>query len=321
MRRVVVTGLGLITPLGNDVASTWDGLVTGRSGIGTITHFDASAYEYPIAGEVKGFDASTFVDPKVLRRIDRSSAFALAAAQQAVADAGLDMTKEEPRRVGVVLGTGMGGAHLIVEQQRILDEKGPRRVSPFMVTHMLPDTATGLVAIALGARGPNIAITAACATGGAATGEAAEFIARGDCDVDHRRGLRGAAHADLLRRLPRDEGPRRARRPDEGRAPVRPQPQRLHPRRGRQRADPRVARARAGARGAHLRRVARRGHQQRRRRHGRCGRGRPRGRTGDGGRAATRRTRAGRHRLHQRSRHQHAAQRPRGDRRHPLRVP
>ncbi len=183
MRRVVVTGLGLITPLGNDVACTWEALLAGRSGLGLITRFDASAYEHPIAAEVKDFDASAYVEPKLLRRIDLSSAFALAAAQQAIADASLDLTVEEPRRVGVLLGTGMGSAHQIVEQQRILDEKGPRRVSPFLTSHMLPDTATGLVAIATGVRGPNFAVTAACATGGAATGEAAEIIRRGDADV------------------------------------------------------------------------------------------------------------------------------------------
>ncbi len=183
MRRVVVTGLGLITPLGNDVACTWESLVAGRSGLGLVTRFDASAYEHPIAAEVKDLDASAYVEPKLLRRLDLSSVYAIGAAKQAVADASLEVTTEEARRVGVLLGTGMGSAHQIVEQQRILDEKGPRRVSPFMTSHMLPDTATGLVAMALGARGPNFAVTAACATGGAATGEAAEMVARGDADV------------------------------------------------------------------------------------------------------------------------------------------
>lgn len=182
-RRVVVTGLGLITPLGNDVASNWEALLAGRSGIGTITLFDTSAYEFPIAGEVRNFDPAAHVEAKLLRRIDRSTVFALAAAQQALADAGIEMAKEDARRVGVVIGTGIGGAQLIVEQAAILAEKGPRRVSPFLIAHMLPDTATGLVAIQTGARGPNFAITAACATGGAATGEAAELIARGDCEV------------------------------------------------------------------------------------------------------------------------------------------
>ena len=183
MRRVVVTGLGLITPVGNDVASTWSALVAGRSGIGPITLFDTTGYECPIAGEVRGFDPASAVDAKLLRRIDRSSVFALAGAQQAIADARLDMTREDSRRVGIVLGTGMGAAHLIVEQQAVLAEKGPRRVSPFLTSHMLPDTPTGLIAIATGARGPNFAISAACATGGASAGEAAEMIASGRADV------------------------------------------------------------------------------------------------------------------------------------------
>ncbi len=183
MTRVVVTGIGLITPVGNDTATTWDALIAGRSGIGPITHFDTSAYECPIAGEVRGLEAADFVDAKLLRRLDRSSVFALAGAQQAIADAGLDMTRENPKRVGVVLGTGMGGAQMIVEQNDILEDKGPRRISPFMTSHMLPDTATGLIAIAIGARGPNFGISAACATGGATTGEAAEIIRGGRADV------------------------------------------------------------------------------------------------------------------------------------------
>jgi len=173
----------MLTPLGNDVESTWSALVEGRSGIGTITCFDASAYEQAIGGELKDFDPEQHVDAKLLRRIDRANVLAITATQQAVADARLDVAAEDPERVGVILGTGMGGAHLIVEQQDVLNAKGPRRISPFLVTQMLPDTATGLVAIALGVRGPNFAVTAACATGGAALGEAAEIIARGDADV------------------------------------------------------------------------------------------------------------------------------------------
>jgi len=182
-REVVVTGLGLMTPVGNDVATAWKNLVAGQSGIGLISRFDSSAYDYPIAGEVKGFEPSEFVDAKLLRRIDLSTQFAIAACQEAVADAGVEVDAERPGAVGVLLGTGMGGAHMMIEQQRILDEKGPRRVSPFLISHFLPDTASGLVAIALGAQGPNFAVTAACATGGAAVGEAAETIARGEAEV------------------------------------------------------------------------------------------------------------------------------------------
>ncbi|MDA0352130.1 MAG: beta-ketoacyl-[acyl-carrier-protein] synthase II [Chloroflexi bacterium] len=182
-REVVVTGLGMISPVGKNVADGWDSIVAGRSGIGLISRFDASQYEYPIAGEVDGFEPSDHVEAKILRRIDLSTAFAIASAQEAVADAQLEINAERPDSVGILLGTGIGGAHLMVEQQRILEEKGPRRVSPFLITSMLPDTATGLVAIALGARGPNFAVTAACATGGAAVGEAAETIARGEAEV------------------------------------------------------------------------------------------------------------------------------------------
>lgn len=218
-RRVVVTGLGLITPLGNDVASNWEALVAGRSGIGTITLFDTSAYEFPIAGEVRDFDPADHIEAKLLRRIDRSTVFAVAAAQQALADAGVEMAKEDARRVGVMIGTGIGSAQLIVEQAAILAEKGPRRVSPFLISHMLPDTATGLVAIQTGARGPNFAITAACATGGATTGEAAELIARGDCEVIIAGGYEAPltpvyyAGFNAMKALATAEDPTRAVRP------------------------------------------------------------------------------------------------------------
>ncbi len=183
MPRVVVTGLGMLTPLGNDVESTWQALIEGRSGIRPVTAFDASAYDQAIGGELQDFHPEQHIDGKLLRRIDRANVLAITAAQQAVAASRLDLPAEDPERVGVILGTGMGGAHLIVEQEQILSAKGPRRVSPFLVTQMLPDTATGLVAIALGARGPNFAVSAACATGGAALGEAGEIIMRGDADV------------------------------------------------------------------------------------------------------------------------------------------
>jgi len=218
VRRVVVTGLGLLTPLGNDVGATWEGLVAGRSGLGWISAFDTSAYECPIGGELKAWDPERHVDAKLLRRIDRSSAIALAATREAVGDAGLEVAGRE-RAVGVLLGTGMGSAHLLVEQQQVLDEKGPRRISPFLTSHMLPDTATGLVAMALGARGPNYAVTAACATGGAATGEAAAMIARGDAEVmvtgGYEAPLRPIYYAGFhaMKALATHEDPTRAVRP------------------------------------------------------------------------------------------------------------
>ena len=219
MRRVVITGLGLLTPLGNDVASTWEGLIAGRSGIAPLTAFDTSEFEHAIAGELKGFQPEEVIEPKLARRLDRSSVLAIAVSRQAVADSGLDLAAEDLDEIGVVLGTGIGGAHVIIENQRALDEKGPRRVQPRMITEMLPDAATGHVAIDLGARGPNMAITAACATGGAAIGQAAEMVARGEAEVIISGGfeasLRPVFYAGFLamRALAQHPDPTKASRP------------------------------------------------------------------------------------------------------------
>ncbi len=219
MRRVVITGLGLLTPLGNDVASTWEGMIAGRSGIAPITAFDTSEFEHAIAGELKGFQPEEVIEPKLARRLDRSSVLAIAVSRQAVADSGLDLAAEDPDEIGVVLGTGIGGAHMIIENQRALEEKGPRRVQPRMITEMLPDSATGHVAIDLGARGPNMAITAACATGGAAIGQAAEMVARGEAEViiggGFEASLRPVFYAGFLamRALAQHPDPTKASRP------------------------------------------------------------------------------------------------------------
>ena len=218
-RRVVVTGLGALTPLGLDMESTWEGLVEGRSGIAPITFFDASEFPCPIAGELKGFEPASYVDSKLLRRIDRSSVLAMAASRQAVADAQLDLERQPPGSVGIVLGTGIGGAYMLVENHEVMEERGARRVSPFMITNSLPDTASGLVAIALGARGPNMAVTAACATGGAAVGEAAELIGRGEAEVIIAGGfeapLRPLYYAgfNAMRALADHDDPKQASRP------------------------------------------------------------------------------------------------------------
>ena len=182
-RRVVVTGLGLLTPLGLDAESTWEGLIEGRSGIGPVTAFDTSEFDRPIAGELRGFEPKQYVDAKLARRVERSSVLAIAASKQAVQDAQLDLERQTPGSVGIVLGTGIGGAYLLIESQHIMEQRGARRISPFLIPNALPDSASGLVAIALGAGGPNMAVTAACATGGAAVGEAAELIRRGAADV------------------------------------------------------------------------------------------------------------------------------------------
>ncbi len=193
-RRVVVTGLGAVTPVGNDVPSTWESLVNGRSGIGRITLFDPSPFSVQIAGEVKGFDPTPHINPKELRHMDRSVQFALVAANEAVADAGLDIRAGDPFEVGIIFGSAAGGVSQILRQQKVLDERGPSRVNPFFLPHMLADTASGVLAISLGAEGPNMAVVSACSTGGHAIGEAMELIRRGDASVV----ICGGAEAPIL---------------------------------------------------------------------------------------------------------------------------
>jgi 3-oxoacyl-[acyl-carrier-protein] synthase II len=182
MRRVAVTGLGAVTPLGNDWRSTWDAAVAGQSGIDFITAFDASEFPVRIAAEVKGFDPTAVVGPKEARRLDRNVLLSLAAAAEGWADARLDGTYE-PARVGVLFGTAIGGIIGIVEQHDTLLQRGPDRVSPYFIPSVLPDTASGQIALTLGLRGPNYAPVSACATGSTAVGEAAEVIRRGDADA------------------------------------------------------------------------------------------------------------------------------------------
>jgi 3-oxoacyl-[acyl-carrier-protein] synthase II len=183
LRRVVVTGLGCISPLGNDVASMWSNIVAGRSGVGPITQFDASAHKTRFAAEVKGFDAAVLFGHREARRMDRFTQFALAVALQAMQDAGLSVSESNRDRIGVVIGTGIGGMTTVIEQTQVFVERGPSRLSPFFVPMMLPDTAASMVAIQLGVRGPNMAVVTACATGTNAVGEAAEIIRRGQADV------------------------------------------------------------------------------------------------------------------------------------------
>ena len=188
-RRAVVTGLGVVSPVGIGAEATWDALVAGRSGIDRITLFDPSPFEVDVAGEVKDFDATQYMDAKDVRRHDRNTHFAVAAAGEALRDAGLlgenghvngDVNAD---RFGMVVGTGIGGIGLLLDGQMTLVERGPRRVSPFMLPHMLPDSASGQVAIEYGIRGPNMAVVSACATGGHAIGEAMEAIVRGQADL------------------------------------------------------------------------------------------------------------------------------------------
>jgi 3-oxoacyl-[acyl-carrier-protein] synthase II len=182
-QRVAITGMGLVTPVGNDLPSSWSAILAGRSGTGLIAQFDSSSFKTHIAAEVKNFDPTLYVDKKEARRMDRFLHFAAAAAQEAVADAKLDVTHFTPRRVGVVVGSGIGGVHTLLEQHDIMNERGPRRVSPFTVPGLMLNSAAAHIGIMTGARGPNLAIATACATGTHTIGEATEMIRRGSADA------------------------------------------------------------------------------------------------------------------------------------------
>ncbi len=219
-RRVVITGLGCVSPVGNDVSSLWSNILAGQSGVGQITHFDASDYDVRFAAEVKGFDGAALFGSREARRMDRYSQFALAATLQAVQDAGLVIDDGNRDRVGVVIGTGIGGIGTLYDQMRVLGERGPARVSPFLVPMMLPDTAGGMIAIHMGVRGPNMAVVTACATGTNAVGEAAEIIRRDHADVMLAGGSEAAivpialAGMTVMTALSkRNDDPQRASRP------------------------------------------------------------------------------------------------------------
>ncbi len=183
MRRVVVTGLGVVTPVGNNVATMWTALLAGRSGVGAITLFDPSTLESKIAAEVKGFDPARYLNPKEIKRTERFVQFAIAASRQAVADAGLKMEQEQPFRCGVVIGTGIGSMHLIEQQHDVLLARGPKKLSPFMIPMLICNMAPGHTAIDLGFKGPNFCTTTACASGAHGVGEAFRIIQHGEADV------------------------------------------------------------------------------------------------------------------------------------------
>ena len=199
-RRVVVTGMGAVTPLGNDVASTWDGLVTGRSGIRTIESFDPSRLTSRIAGEVVGFDASGVLDRKDLRRTDRYIQFGLVATRQALDQADLPgrLEGELAERTGVILGTGLGGVLTLFENVVTYTERGPDRIGPFMIPMGIPNIGAGQIAITFGPLGPNFTTVSACATGGHAIGEAFETIRRSDADVMLAGGSESGFHEALV---------------------------------------------------------------------------------------------------------------------------
>jgi len=219
-RRIVVTGLGAVTPLGNDVPALWDGLLAGRSGVGPITLFDPSNLDVRIAAEVKGFDAEALFGRREARRNDRFTLFALEAARQAVADARLSFDTHNRDRIGVLIGSGIGGVLTLTEAYSLMLESGPRRVSPFLIPMIMPNAASAAVAIAHGLRGPNIAVVSACATGSHAIGEAAEMIRRGDAEAFLCGGSEAAIHPIAIAGFNnmgalsrRDDDPARASRP------------------------------------------------------------------------------------------------------------
>lgn len=179
LKRVVVTGLGAITPLGNNLQDYWDGLLSGKNGIGPITHFDPSRHACKIAGEVKGFDPQDYMDRKDAKRMDRFAQFAIAASKQAIADTQLEINDLNAEQIGVLIGTGIGGLKVLEDQQEIYLTRGPDRCSPFMIPMMIANMAAGLTAIHVGAKGPNCCTVTACAAGSNAVGDAFRLVQRG----------------------------------------------------------------------------------------------------------------------------------------------
>jgi len=218
--RVLITGLGILSPIGNDTQQFWDHLLAGCSGAGPITRFDATQYDTRFACEVKNFSTDGVIDRKEAKRMDRFVQFAVVAAHQAVQDAGLDLNTIDLRRAGVIIGSGIGGMETFEEQHSALIAKGPRRVSPFFIPMMIVDMAAGQVSIQLGFKGPNFATVSACASGAHAIGEALRLIRAGDADLILAGGseatitpmaMAGFGSARAL--STRNDDPRRASRP------------------------------------------------------------------------------------------------------------
>lgn len=218
--RVVVTGLGAVTPLGDNVPTFWQNLLAGKSGVARITAFDPSDLSVQIAAEVKGFDPLQRLDAKLAKRADRFTQFALYATAEALQDAGLDFSQEDKNRVGVIVGSGMGGIATWEQQHEVFIKKGPRPVSPFLIPMMIPDMASGQIAIVYGLRGPNYCSVSACASGAHATGVAMRHIQNGDADVMIAGGSEApitkftvAAFANMGALSKRNTEPEKASRP------------------------------------------------------------------------------------------------------------
>lgn len=181
--RVVVTGVGMVTPVANTADETWQGFLKGRSGLGPLTQIDSAPFSSKVAGEVKGFDCSAYLKPKEIRKTDRFVQFAVATAHMVVKDSNIDLSKMDPYRIGVLVGSGIGGLRVIEEQHKILLEKGADRVSPHLIPMLIVNMAPGQISISLGLKGPNNCVATACATGTNAIGDAFKIIQRGDVDA------------------------------------------------------------------------------------------------------------------------------------------
>ena len=221
-KRVVITGVGAISPIGNTAAEFWQALLDGKSGIGLITRFDAAEYDAKIAGEVKGFDPTVFIDKKEARRMDRFTQFAIAAAKMALDDSGMDLEKEDKSRIGSYVGSGIGGMDTLHDQYKTLFEKGPNRISPFFIPMMIANMAAGQVSIAFGLQGPSSCVVTACATGTNCIGDAMKVIQRGDADVMVAGGTEAAispagmaGFCSMKALSTRNDAPEKASRPFE----------------------------------------------------------------------------------------------------------
>ncbi|MDW7999121.1 MAG: beta-ketoacyl-ACP synthase II, partial [Thermodesulfovibrio sp.] len=215
-----VTGLGMVSPLGLDVKSSWEAVIQGKSGVGYITQFDNTNYPVKIAAEVKDFDPTKYIEPKEVKKMDRFIHFAIAATEMAIADSQLKITPENSERIGVVIGSGMGGLPAIEYYHKVLIEKGWKRVSPFFIPMVIVNLAAGQISIRYGIKGPNIAVTTACATGNHSIGEAFRIIQYGDADVMIAGGAEAVitpmavAGFSIMRALStRNDEPERASRP------------------------------------------------------------------------------------------------------------
>lgn len=219
-RRVVVTGMGMISPLGLNLRSSWQAAVEGKSGVGYITHFDAKDYPVRIAAEVKGFDPTQYIEPKEVRKMDRFIQFAMAAAEMALQDAELKITPEIGERTGIVIGSGLGGLPVIEAYHKILLERGWRKITPFFIPMVIANLAGGQIAIKYRIKGPNLAVSTACASGNHAIGDAYRIIQYGDADIMIAGGteavitpLAVSAFAAMRALSTRNEEPEKASRP------------------------------------------------------------------------------------------------------------